>query len=113
MHNLSPNDVTGSVLTVSSSKEAKQIEDDSADVIYMSEPLDRPNELEGSTYKLKWPDSEHAIYVTVNDVIANSARRPFEVFINSKNMEHFALDSRINTNDFSCFPKRRRCLICG
>ena len=58
-----PNDVTGSVLTVSSSKEEKPREEEGADVIYMSEPLDRPNELEGSTYKLKWPDSEHAIYV--------------------------------------------------
>ena len=56
----------------------------------MSEPLDRPNELEGSTYKLKWPDSEHAIYVTINDALVNGSRRPFEVFINSKNMEHFA-----------------------
>ena len=84
-----PNDVTGSVLTVSSSKE-KPIEEEGADVIYMSEPLDRPNELEGSTYKLKWPDSEHAIYVTINDALVNGSRRPFEVFINSKNMEHFA-----------------------
>ena len=84
-----PNDVTGSVLTVSSSKE-KPVEEDGADVIYMSEPLDRPNELEGSTYKLKWPDSEHAIYVTINDALVNGSRRPFEVFINSKNMEHFA-----------------------
>jgi ribonucleoside-diphosphate reductase alpha chain len=84
-----PNDVTGSVLTVSSSKE-KPMEEEGADVIYMSEPLDRPNELEGSTYKLKWPDSEHAIYVTINDALVNCSRRPFEVFINSKNMEHFA-----------------------
>ena len=84
-----PNDVTGSVLTVSSSKE-KPMEEEGADVIYMSEPLDRPNELEGSTYKLKWPDSEHAIYVTINDALVNGLRRPFEVFINSKNMEHFA-----------------------
>jgi len=84
-----PNDVTGSVLTVSSSKE-KLMEEEGADVIYMSEPLDRPNELEGSTYKLKWPDSEHAIYVTINDALVNGSRRPFEVFINSKNMEHFA-----------------------
>ncbi len=60
------------------------------DVIYMAEPLDRPQMLEGSTYKLKWPDSEHAIYITINDVIINGHRRPFEVFINSKNMEHFA-----------------------
>ncbi|WP_111731720.1 adenosylcobalamin-dependent ribonucleoside-diphosphate reductase [Roseovarius amoyensis] len=60
------------------------------DVIYMAEPLDRPGELEGRTYKLKWPDSNHAIYVTVNDIILNGHRRPFEVFINSKNMEHYA-----------------------
>ena len=60
------------------------------DVIYMSEPLDRPNELEGNTYKVKWPDSEHALYITINDIVLNGHRRPFEVFINSKNMEHFA-----------------------
>ncbi|MGR3321564.1 MAG: adenosylcobalamin-dependent ribonucleoside-diphosphate reductase [Pseudooceanicola sp.] len=60
------------------------------DVIYMSEPLDRPHELEGATYKLKWPDSEHAIYITINDIVVGGQRRPFEVFINSKNMEHFA-----------------------
>ncbi|MCE8510180.1 adenosylcobalamin-dependent ribonucleoside-diphosphate reductase [Ruegeria pomeroyi] len=60
------------------------------DVIYMSEPLDRPQTLEGNTYKLKWPDSEHAIYLTINDIIINGHRRPFEVFINSKNMEHYA-----------------------
>ncbi|WP_417210602.1 adenosylcobalamin-dependent ribonucleoside-diphosphate reductase [Antarctobacter sp.] len=60
------------------------------DVVYMSEPLDRPQALEGNTYKLKWPDSEHAIYLTINDIIVGGHRRPFEVFINSKNMEHFA-----------------------
>ncbi len=60
------------------------------DVIYMSEPLDRPQTLEGATYKLKWPDSEHAIYLTINDIVVSGHRRPFEVFINSKNMEHFA-----------------------
>ena len=85
-----PNDVTGSVLSVSESSEAVPEADQGADVIYMADPLDRPQTLEGNTYKLKWPDSEHAIYVTVNDVIINGHRRPFEVFINSKNMEHFA-----------------------
>lgn len=60
------------------------------DVIYMAEPLDRPSALEGNTYKVKWPDSEHAIYITINDVVIGGRRRPFEVFINSKNMEHFA-----------------------
>ena len=85
-----PNPVTGSVLSVSESSEATLGTDHGAEVIYMSEPLDRPQALEGQTYKLKWPDSEHAIYLTVNDVVVNGHRRPFEVFINSKNMEHFA-----------------------
>ena len=93
-----PNDVTGSVLSVSDEKSAPEVvakDDDEpmhphGDVIYMSEPLDRPQSLEGSTYKLKWPDSEHAIYLTVNDIIVGGRRRPFEVFINSKNMEHYA-----------------------
>ena len=60
------------------------------DVIHLQDPLDRPQALEGNTYKLKWPDSEHAIYLTVNDIVVGGRRRPFEVFINSKNMEHFA-----------------------
>ena len=85
-----PNAVTGSVLSVSESSETTPETDHGAEVIYMSEPLDRPQALEGQTYKLKWPDSEHAIYLTVNDVVVNGHRRPFEVFINSKNMEHFA-----------------------
>jgi ribonucleoside-diphosphate reductase alpha chain len=60
------------------------------DVIYMSDPLDRPQALEGNTYKVKWPGSEHALYITINDIVIGGRRRPFEVFINSKNMEHFA-----------------------
>ena len=63
---------------------------DGGEVVYMSEPLDRPSELEGNTYKVKWPDSEHALYITINDIVLGGHRRPFEVFINSKNMEHFA-----------------------
>lgn len=85
-----PNDVTGSVLSVSESSDKTPDIDSGAEVVYLSEPLDRPSELEGNTYKLKWPDSEHAIYITVNDILIGGHRRPFEVFINSKNMEHFA-----------------------
>ncbi|GAA6161304.1 adenosylcobalamin-dependent ribonucleoside-diphosphate reductase [Ruegeria sp. HU-ET01832] len=92
-----PNDVTGSVLTVSESADKAPGESadaphqvDGGEVVYMSEPLDRPQSLEGSTYKLKWPDSEHAIYLTINDIVIGGRRRPFEVFINSKNMEHYA-----------------------
>ncbi len=91
-----PNDVTGSVLSVSEEAAPSEVpaqftaSDEGAEVVYMSEPLDRPQELDGATYKLKWPDSEHAIYITVNDLVIAGHRRPFEVFINSKNMEHFA-----------------------
>ena len=89
-----PNAVTGSVLTVSESSEAAPADAhaplESGEVIYLSEPLDRPAALEGSTYKVKWPGSEHALYITINDIVIAGHRRPFEVFINSKNMEHFA-----------------------
>ena len=54
------------------------------------QPLDRPESLIGKTYKLRWPESDHAIYITVNDIDRDGRRRPFEVFINSKNMEHYA-----------------------
>ena len=65
-----------------------------AEVIQMHEKLERPEVLLGSTYKVKTPLSEHALYVTINDVVLNAGteheqRRPFEIFINSKNMEHF------------------------
>ncbi len=65
-----------------------------AEVIQMHESLERPETLVGSTYKVKSPLFEHALYVTVNDIVLNAGtqheqRRPFEVFINSKNMDHF------------------------
>ena len=63
-------------------------------VVQMHEKLERPPLLQGSTYKIKTPLSEHALYVTINDIILNpetehELRRPFEIFINSKNMDHF------------------------
>ena len=69
-------------------------EPESAQVIQMHEQVARPEMLLGSTYKIKTPLSEHALYVTINDIVLNRGtrheqRRPFEVFINSKNMEHF------------------------
>jgi ribonucleoside-diphosphate reductase alpha chain len=90
-----PNEVTGSVLAVRETTddapgERRDASARDAEVIYLSEPLDRPQALEGQTYKVKWPDSEHALYITINDIVQGSKRRPFEVFINSKNMEHFA-----------------------
>ncbi|WP_435257872.1 adenosylcobalamin-dependent ribonucleoside-diphosphate reductase [Thioclava sp. FR2] len=90
-----PNDVTGSVLSVSEASdktpsEAPATASTDGEVVYLSEPLDRPAALEGQTYKLKWPGSEHALYITINDIVIAGHRRPFEVFINSKNMEHYA-----------------------
>lgn len=65
-----------------------------AEVIHMHEKLERPPMLQGYTFKLKTPGSEHAMYVTINDIILNKGtqhelQRPFEIFINSKNMDHF------------------------
>ena len=88
-----PNPVTGAVLSVAGSEaqpEARTAAPAGAEVVYLSEPLDRPAALDGRTYKLKWPLNEHAIYVTINDIVQDGRRRPFEIFINSKNMEHYA-----------------------
>ena len=67
---------------------------ESADVIRMHEKLERPEMLIGSTYKVKTPISDHAMYVTINDIVLNKdteheKRRPFEIFINSKNLDHY------------------------
>src|SRR5215471_10513294 len=60
------------------------------DVVYMTKPLDRPGDLLGHTYKVRWPDLDHAFYITINDIEQDGRKRPFEIFINSKNMEHYA-----------------------
>ncbi|HZF34005.1 MAG TPA: adenosylcobalamin-dependent ribonucleoside-diphosphate reductase [Candidatus Angelobacter sp.] len=102
-----PNEITGAVLEVKDGKRAAPARQpelplappapakprdmyDSGGVVYMTQPLDRPEALPGRTYKLRWPESEHAIYVTLNDIVQDGRRRPFEIFINSKNMEHYA-----------------------
>ena len=59
-------------------------------VVYMSKPLERDGVLPGYTYKLRWPASDHAIYVTINDIERDGRRRPFEIFINTRNLEHYA-----------------------
>jgi ribonucleoside-diphosphate reductase alpha chain len=74
-----PNEVTGSVLSTASVSEDKDVT-----------VMERHAALNGITYKLKWPESNHAIYITMNDIMKDGKRRPFEIFINSKNMEHFA-----------------------
>jgi len=59
-------------------------------IVYMTQPLSRPEALPGQTYKIRWPAGEHAIYITINDIVQDGRRRPFEIFINSKAMEHYA-----------------------
>ena len=98
-----PNDITGSVLSETPVDDASEAQaalpleapvapvgQNEAGIFYMRQPLDRDPVLPGFTYKLKWGDSDHAIYITLNDIIENDRRRPFEIFINSKNMEHYA-----------------------
>jgi len=85
-----PATVAASVPLATAQAEEKRV----ADVIQMHEKIERPEVLIGSTYKIKSPLVEHAMYVTINDIVLNAGtehelRRPFEVFINSKSMEHF------------------------
>ena len=98
-----PNDVTGAVLEAKEDTAEQQLlplpvpagktpqdEYDAGVVVHMTRPLDRPEALPGMSYKLRWPDSDHAIYITLNDVVRDGRRRPFEIFINSKNTDHYA-----------------------
>lgn len=93
--------ITGYQVKTAESEEARvataeetAIEQKKAEVVRMHESVQRPEMLVGSTYKVKTPVTEHAMYITINDIILNEgteheARRPFEVFINSKNMDNF------------------------
>ena len=103
-----PNDITGSVLELKQDQASRVVQPelplekpivsvtpedqgDAGPVTHLYQPLDRPEELKGSTYKVRWPESDHAIYITLSDIIDDNGRvRPFEIFINSKNMEHYA-----------------------
>ncbi|HXP02779.1 MAG TPA: adenosylcobalamin-dependent ribonucleoside-diphosphate reductase [Stellaceae bacterium] len=103
-----PNEVTGAVLEARPETPAARPEQaelplpapiatpkpadiyEAGGVVYMSQPLSRPEALPGQTYKINWPETEHAMYITINDVVQDGRRRPFEIFINSKNMEHYA-----------------------
>ena len=101
-----PNEVTGAVLETDTEEksllpvepelplgapEARPRDElDAGGVVYMTQPLARPGALQGRTYKINWPESDHGIYITINDIIQDGRVRPFEVFINSKNVDHFA-----------------------
>ncbi|MCI3135313.1 adenosylcobalamin-dependent ribonucleoside-diphosphate reductase [Phenylobacterium aquaticum] len=80
-----PNAVTGSVLSVDPPAPMPEVRAAPA-----AQLPPRPDALGGATYKIRWPQSAHAVYVTLNDVEDGEGRRPFEIFVNSKNMEHYA-----------------------
>jgi len=79
-----PNAITGSVLEATATEPAASTSPTPGDLLVRSEKLT------GATYKLRWPDSEHAMYVTLNDIEQDGIVRPFEIFVNSKNLEHYA-----------------------
>ncbi len=83
-----PNAITGSVL--STTPAPAPVVAPAVPARSPHEPLKRPEKLTGSTYKLRWATSEHALYITINDIEEDGVRRPFEVFISSANMEHFS-----------------------
>ena len=90
-----PNDVTGAVLEVRKPAEPQQelpLEPTRSrhQDAYEAGAVIHLTQLPGATYKVRWPESDHAMYITLNDIIQDGRRRPFEVFINSKNMDHFA-----------------------
>ncbi len=92
-----PNAITGAVLSLPETPAPESDEPQlpldlpkSGGIVYMTKPFDRPEVLIGQTYKIKWLDADHAFYITVNDIEKDGRRLPFEVFINSKNMEAYA-----------------------
>jgi hypothetical protein len=89
-----PEDKAAPAAAPAAAPKAAKPEPKQAEVIQMHESVERPEQLIGSTFKIKSPLFEHALYVTINDIILNQGtpheqRRPFEIFINSKNMDHF------------------------
>ncbi|MGY3858821.1 TSCPD domain-containing protein [Aeromonas intestinalis] len=81
---------------VSNKDEPQDVAVPQEDVVHMHETVLRPERLMGTTYKLKTPEhvSEHSLFITINDIILNEGtvhetRRPFEIFINSKSLEHY------------------------
>lgn len=91
LHKITQKIVSYKVITKGNNKEAENSE---SSLESMHEKVQRPNVLLGSTYKIKTPQSEHALYITINDIVLNkdtehAERHPYEIFINSKNMENF------------------------
>lgn len=87
---VSPEEKAPAPTAVPSLSAVSETGDPAGAVVYLAKPLERSPVLHGMTYKLKWPGSEHALYVTINDIERDGRRRPFEIFINTKSLEHYA-----------------------
>lgn len=96
-----PNKVTGSIL---SSESMTVKEGDVSNVVELTKPLVRPEELLGSTYRLK-PGQEHALFITINDVVVNGVRRPYEIFINTKSLEFVSWTTALTVMISAIFRK--------
>ncbi len=86
--------IVGYSVSQDNERSPRQAQSSDDNVIRMHEKLERPEKLVGSTYKVKTPVSDHAMYVTINDIVLNEGtpheqRRPFEIFINSKSLDHY------------------------
>lgn len=91
---IKPEEIEAAKAKAEEEAKATAIADAESNVIQMHEKVERPPVLIGNTYKIRTPVSEHAMYITINDIVLNEGtphelRRPFEMFVNSKNMEHF------------------------
>ena len=99
---------------VSDDAKAESITEADSNIIQMHEKVSRPETLSGSTYKIKTPLSDHAMYLTINDIILNEGsdhelRRPFEIFLNSKNMDQYQWISALTRVISAVFRKGGDC----
>ena len=99
---------------VSDDAKAEPITEADSNIIQMHEKVSRPETLSGSTYKIKTPLSDHAMYLTINDIILNEGsdhelRRPFEIFLNSKNMDQYQWISALTRVISAVFRKGGDC----
>jgi ribonucleoside-diphosphate reductase alpha chain len=78
-----PSSVRGSILSI----EKPEADPASSNVVRIADPVERPDELHGSTYKVKPAGTDHALYVTINDIDMHGRKVPFEIFLSSKEVD--------------------------
>lgn len=100
-----PNKITGSILS-SESMTTEKGGGEMGNVVELSKPLVRPTQLIGSTYRLKPTNVDHALFITINDIVEdNGRRRPYEIFINTKSLEFVAWTTALTVMISAIFRK--------